>query len=87
MTPNIHTIIRDHVSLSSTCLDRLYINGYVPTLQTSGQLCYFLREHLGNPIPSPALFKRMGERFRFGYRPKAAHPERSRLALYGGHRQ
>src|SRR3989442_2677041 len=56
MTPNIHTIIRDHVSLSITCLDRLYINGYVPTLQTSGQLCFFLRDHLGNPIPSPALF-------------------------------
>ena len=63
MTPNIHTIIRDHVSLSITCLDRLYVNGYVPTLQTSGQLCYFLREHLGNPIPSPALFSPLHDRF------------------------
>ncbi len=63
MTPNIHSIIRDHVSLSITCLDRLYINGYVPTLQTSGQLCYFLREHLGNPIPSPALFSPLHDRF------------------------
>jgi hypothetical protein len=63
MTPNIHAIIRDHVSLSITCLDRLYINGYVPSLQTSGQLCYFLREHLGNPIPSPALFAPLNERF------------------------
>ena len=63
MTPNIHTIIRDHVSLSITCLDRLYINGYVPTLQTSGQLCYFLREHLGNPIPSPALFPPLHDQF------------------------
>ena len=63
MTPNIHTIIRDHVSLSITCLDRLYINGYAPTLQTSGQLCFFLREHLGNPIPSPALFPPLHDRF------------------------
>src|SRR2546425_11740176 len=63
MTPNIDTIIRHHVSLSITCLDRLYINGYVPTLQTSGQLCYFLREHLGNPIPSPALFSPLHDRF------------------------
>jgi len=63
MTPNIHSIIRDHVSLSITCLDRLYMNGYVPTLQTSGQLCYFLTQHLGNAIPSPALFRPLHDRF------------------------
>ncbi len=56
-------IIRDHVSLSISCIDRLYINGYVPTLQTSGQLCYFLRDHLGNPIPSPALFRPLHDRY------------------------
>ena len=61
--PNLHIILRDHVSLSVTCLDRLYVNGYVPTLQTSGQLCYFLKEHLGNPIPSPALFGPLRDRF------------------------
>ena len=63
MTPNVAELIRDHVSLSNTCIDRLYINGYVPTLQTSGQLCYFLREHLKNPIPSPALFRPLHDRF------------------------
>ena len=63
MTPNVAQLIRDHVSLSNTCIDRLYINGYVPTLQTSGQLCYFLRDHLGNPIPSPALLRPMHDRF------------------------
>jgi len=63
MTPNVAQIIRDHVSMSNTCIDRLYINGYVPTLQTSGQLCYFLRDHLGYPIPSPALFRPLHDRF------------------------
>jgi len=53
--PNVHEIIRDHVSLSITCVDRLYVNGYLPGLQTPGQLCHFLKEHLGNPIPSPAV--------------------------------
>ena len=61
--PNVQEVIRDHVTLSIACVDRLYVNGYVPTLQTSGQLCYFLREHLGNPIPSPALFGPMHDRF------------------------
>lgn len=63
MTPNVAQIIRDHVSLSNTCIDRMYINGYIPRLQTSGQLCYFLREHLGNQIPSPALFRPIHDRF------------------------
>ncbi len=62
-TPNIETSIRDHVTLTVECIDRLYLNGYVPTLQTSGQLCWFLREHLGNPIPSPALLRPLHDRF------------------------
>jgi len=63
MEPNVHDIIKNHVTLSVTCVDRLYVNGYVPTLQTSGQLCYFLKDHRGNPIPSPALFGPMRNRF------------------------
>ena len=63
MTPNIADIIRHHVSLEVRCLDRLYLHAYMPKLQTSGGLCYFLRDYLGNPIPSPALFKPMHDRF------------------------
>jgi hypothetical protein len=62
-TPNIETIIRDHVTLTVDCIDRLYLNGYVPKLQTSGQLCWFLQEHLGNAIPSPALLRPLHDRF------------------------
>ena len=57
-TPNIETIIRDRVTLTIDCIDRLYLNGYVPRLQTSGQLYWFLREHLGNPVPSPNVVYR-----------------------------
>ena len=49
--------------MSIRCLDRLYVNGYVPTLQTPGQLCWYLRDHLGNPLPSPALFPPLHDRF------------------------
>ena len=61
--PNVHELIRDHVTLSIRCLDRLYLHAYLPKLQTSGGLCYFLRDHLGHPIPSPALFTPMHDRF------------------------
>jgi hypothetical protein len=63
MTPNIDTIIKDHVTLTVRCLDRIYLQGYMPKLQTSGGLCYFLHDHLGYPIPSPALFRPMHDRF------------------------
>jgi hypothetical protein len=63
MMPNIDSIIRDHVTLTVRCLDRIYLQGYMPKLQTSGGLCYFLRDHLGHPIPSPALFRPMHDRF------------------------
>src|SRR5882672_7846968 len=61
--PNVHELIRDHVTLSIRCLDRLYLHAYMPKLQTSGGLCYFLRDHRGHPIPSPALFTPMLDRF------------------------
>jgi hypothetical protein len=63
MTPNIAAIIRQHVSLEVRCLDRLYLHAWMPKLQTSGGLCYYLQEHLGHPIPSPALFKPLHDRF------------------------
>jgi hypothetical protein len=46
MMPNIDSIIRDHVTLTVRCLDRIYLQGYMPKLQTSGGLCYFLRDHI-----------------------------------------
>ena len=61
--PSVATILRDHVSLSTSCIDRLYLNGYVPKLQTSGQLCAFLCDHLGNRIASPAAFRPLHDRF------------------------
>ena len=61
-SPNIATILRHHVSLSTSCIDRLYLNGYVPKLQSTGQLCAFLCDHLGNQIASPAAFRPLHDR-------------------------
>lgn len=63
MTPNIADIIRQHVSLEVRCIDRVYLHAYMPKLQTSGGLCYFLHDHLGYPIPSPALIRPIHDRF------------------------
>jgi hypothetical protein len=61
--PNVHEIIRDHVSLSTGCIDRLYVNGYVPTLQTGGQLASFMTRHLGQPVASPAVLRPLHDGF------------------------
>jgi hypothetical protein len=61
---NINDVLDGHVVLDLECLDRVYLNGYVPKLQVGGQVVTFLTQHLGNPIPSPALFKQIGDRFR-----------------------
>src|SRR5215211_6104054 len=63
MSATSASILPDGVTLSIRCLDRLSVTGYVPTLQTPGHLCWFWRDPLGNPIPSPALFPPLPERF------------------------
>src|SRR5438132_2246653 len=63
MTPNIADIIRHHVSLEVRCIDRVYLHAYMPKLQTSGGLCYFLHDYLGHPVPSPALLKPRHDHF------------------------
>ena len=61
---NINDVLDGHVSLALDCLDRIYLNGYVPRLQTSGQVAWFMTEHLGLPVASPAVFDQIGNRFR-----------------------
>jgi hypothetical protein len=61
---NINEVLDGHVSLQVECVDRLYLNAYCPILQVGGQVVRFLTEHLGHPIPSPALFQKISNRFR-----------------------
>ena len=61
---NVNDLLDGHVSLDLECLDRLYLNGYVPGLQVGGQVIRFMKDHLGQPVPSPAIFEKLGTRFR-----------------------
>jgi hypothetical protein len=62
----INDVLEGHVGLDIECLDRIYLNGYVPNLQMGGQVVSFLTQHLGNPIPSPAILEKVGTAFRPG---------------------
>jgi hypothetical protein len=60
----VNDVLDGHMALDIQCLDRVYLNAYVPRLQTSAQVVAFLSGHLGYPFPSPALFNQIGQRFR-----------------------
>ncbi len=59
----IPELLREHVSLDLECVDRVYLNGYMPSLQSSGGLVYFLEHHRGQLIASPALLGEITQSF------------------------
>ena len=66
--PNVAEIIRKHVTLEVECVDRLYLNAYVPRLQSEGGVVGFLCHARGQKIPSPAVFGQITEAFKTGLR-------------------
>src|SRR5262249_26374656 len=57
-------LLDGHTVLDVECLDRVYLNGYVPALQVGGQVFTFLHDHRGMPVASPAVFSQISGRFR-----------------------
>src|SRR6266568_7617004 len=55
------TLLRGHVTLTCRCVDRIFLQAYVPKLQTVGWVCQFLRWQRGYPIPSSAAFGKIGD--------------------------
>jgi hypothetical protein len=53
-------LLDGHTVLDIECLDRIYLNGYVPRLQVGGQVNTFLHDNRGMPTVSPAVFKQIG---------------------------
>jgi hypothetical protein len=60
----VNQLLDGHVALDVECLDRIYLNGYVPNLQAGGQVVSFMTQHLGCPVPSPAIMEKIGTAFR-----------------------
>ena len=56
--PNVETVLRDHVVLQLDCIDRMYLNGYVPAFQRSDQLWRFLHLHRAIRLSHPGCSRR-----------------------------
>src|SRR5712692_10763354 len=60
---NVAEILDHHVTFELEAIDRMYLNAYVPSLQTGGGVVYFLKTQLGVRVPSTAMVAPMTERF------------------------
>jgi hypothetical protein len=77
--PSISELLNGHVTLEVECLDRLYLNGYIGALATSGGLVTFMREQLRKPIPSPVVLRQVSESFREAVKAQAT---REQIPIY-----
>jgi hypothetical protein len=56
-------ILREHITLEVDCIDRLYLNAYVPRLQYESGMAAFFRQHRGQPFASSALMDPISKAF------------------------
>ena len=60
---SVADILNHHVKLSVEGIDRMYLNVYVPWLQTEQGIVQFFRGHRGQPLPSAALMSPISRSF------------------------
>ena len=60
---SVAEVLSDHVRLTVEGIDRMYLNVYVPRLQSPDGVASFFRVHRGLPLASSALMSPMSRRF------------------------
>jgi hypothetical protein len=60
---NVAEILQNHVTFELEAIDRMYLNAYVPSLQTGGGLVWCLKTQLDCRVPSTAMVAPMSAAF------------------------
>jgi hypothetical protein len=60
---SVADILDHHVTFQLECIDRMYLNVYVPMLQSEGGVVKFFRQHRGQKLASSALMDPMTKAF------------------------
>ena len=60
---SVSEILTQHLTFELECIDRMYLNVYVPALQCEPGVVKFFRSHRGHPIASSALMDPMTKNF------------------------
>jgi hypothetical protein len=60
---SVAEILNSHITFELECIDRMYLNVYVPKLQYEGGVVGFFRKHRGHKFASSALMDPMTKQF------------------------
>src|SRR5260370_27375695 len=60
---SVAEILDHHVTFEVEAIDRMYLNAYVPSLQTGAGFVCFLKTQLGVRVPSTVMVAPMSKRF------------------------
>ena len=60
---NVADVLTEHVTFEIECIDRMFLNVYVPQLQYPNGLVGYVHRQLGLPIASTAPLARITDRF------------------------
>ena len=60
---SVSEVLAEHVTLEVECIDRMFLNVYVPNLQFVGGVVWFLREHRGHRFASSVLLEPISRAF------------------------
>ena len=60
---SVAEILDHHVTFELEAIDRMYLNAYVPSLQTGAGFVYFVKTQLGVRVPSTVMVAPMSQRF------------------------
>ena len=60
---NVADIINNHVTYELECIDRIYLNGYVPRLQTGAAAAFFIRQQFDCPMASTSQLEPMTRQY------------------------
>ena len=63
LSKSVAELQREHVVLELECIDRMYLNAYVPQLTTEGGVAAFVRGYLGHRFASTKAVAQMTESF------------------------
>ena len=84
---SVAEVLTDHVTLEVECIDRMYLNLYVPNLQYEGGVVGFFKGHRGGTFASSALMDPMTRDFVRGVEALVADQEVDMVTFDKGQRK
>jgi hypothetical protein len=63
VSKSVAEILENHVTFALEAIDRMYLNAYVPSLQTGAGFVYFVKTQLGATVPSTMMVAPLTDRF------------------------